>query len=60
MGDFGPKNDFITFTKSRDHFEFLHSEKGQEVHGNNVNGFSEKNSHLGQMGHFGPGNGVSS
>ena len=32
----------------------LHNEWGQGVHGNYINGFSEKNSDLGQMDHFRP------
>ena len=32
----------------------MHNERGEEVHGNHINGFSEKNSHLGQMGHCRP------
>ena len=36
----------------------FHNERGQQVHGNNINNFPEKNIVLGQMGHFGPENGV--
>ena len=34
-------------------FEVLHNEKGQEVYGTYIYGFSGKNSHLGQVDHFG-------
>ena len=41
-------------------FEILHNEWDQELHGNYINGFPEKNSHLGQMHHFRPKNGACS
>ena len=36
----------------------MHNERVQEVHGGYINSFSKKNSHIGQVGHFGPENGV--
>ena len=38
---------------SKDWFTVLHNGKGQERHGNYINGFSEK-SYLGQFGHIDP------
>ena len=40
-------------------FEILHNERGQEVHENYINGFSETNSHLGKWA-IGPKNIASS
>ena len=37
---------------------FLHNETGQEVNGNYINDFCEKNSDLGQIVHFGSKNGL--
>ena len=61
-GHFGPKNGasssrWICF---KDFFEIFHNERGQEVHGNYINVFSEKNSHLGEMSHFTPKTGACS
>ena len=62
MGHFGPQNDVLSQLRicSKDFFDILHSERSQEVLGNYGNGFSEKNSLLGQVGHFWPENGTPS
>lgn len=38
---------------SKDFFEILYNEYCQEVHGDYINGVSEKSVNWGQMGHFG-------
>ena len=40
--------------RCKDYFKTLHYERGQERHGNCINGFSEKKTYLGQFGHIGP------
>ena len=37
----------------QDCFTILYSERGQDIHGNYIDGFSEKKSYSGQFGHFG-------
>ena len=47
MGQFGPEND----ASSKEFSNNFHNERGQELHENHINGFSEKN--LGQLGILG-------
>ena len=44
MGHFRPKNGTcsLLWICSKDFFEILHNESGQEVHGTYINGFPEK------------------
>ena len=54
MGHFGPEMAHPhNFGSTLRIFFFLHNEKGQEVYGTYIYGFSSKNSYLGQVDHFG-------
>ena len=53
MGHFGPEMAHPHNFGSTLRIFFLHNEKGQEVYGTYIYGFSSKNSYLGQVDHFG-------
>ena len=38
----------------KDCFAMSHNKRGEERHGNYINGFSEEKNNFGQFGHFGP------